>query len=173
MLLSANHLSQANEISKEQLVQGTLVMADDLISKSIAHLQNCDVQGFKTNDSEGYDRSSTLRALDFGRNFIQEVNRTFFPLCNNSKLYDKPADCSEVLANGNTRNGLYSIWPRSRLANGNSVMVYCDMETDGGGWTVSTNFFLLQKPDLRRIVLLSQLALNQPVERICLICTGA
>ncbi|GBO45835.1 hypothetical protein AVEN_69082-1, partial [Araneus ventricosus] len=80
MLLSANHLSQANEISKEQLVQGTLVMADDLISKSIAHLQNCDVQGFKTNDSEGYDRASTLRALDFGRNFIQEVNRTFFPL---------------------------------------------------------------------------------------------
>ncbi|CAL1270640.1 unnamed protein product [Larinioides sclopetarius] len=136
ILLSASHLSQANELYKEEIAKGILILANSCISKSIAHLQNCDVEGFKTNDSEGFDRETTLRYLVISQNYIKDFNRTIFPICDNSKLYDKPADCSEVLANGNTQNGLYSIWPRSRLANGKPVMVYCDMETDGGGWTV-------------------------------------
>ncbi|XP_033645327.1 ficolin-2-like [Asterias rubens] len=45
----------------------------------------------------------------------------------------KPKDCAEILAEGVTESGVYTIKP---LDSGEPFMVYCDMETDGGGWTV-------------------------------------
>ncbi|XP_071807788.1 ficolin-1-like [Asterias amurensis] len=42
-------------------------------------------------------------------------------------------DCSEVLASGVSTSGVYTVQP---LDSGEAFRVYCDMETDGGGWTV-------------------------------------
>lgn len=45
-----------------------------------------------------------------------------------------PQDCKGVLESGKNSSGLYVIDPfggRQRL-----VTVYCDLDTDGGGWTV-------------------------------------
>ncbi|GFT54069.1 techylectin-5A [Nephila pilipes] len=53
------------------------------------------------------------------------------------KKHSKPMDCQEVMDNGNTESGVYTIWPRSRERKCQSIDVYCDMETAGGGWTVS------------------------------------
>ncbi|KAI0214699.1 hypothetical protein LSAT2_000175 [Lamellibrachia satsuma] len=40
-------------------------------------------------------------------------------------------DCADVLAGGATKSGVYMVW----LADtGRQVEVYCDMDTDGGGW---------------------------------------
>ncbi|XP_042534689.1 tenascin isoform X2 [Dipodomys spectabilis] len=49
-------------------------------------------------------------------------------------LYPFPRDCSQAMLNGDTTSGLYTIY-----LNGNksqSLEVYCDMTSDGGGWIV-------------------------------------
>ncbi|XP_042889426.1 fibrinogen-like protein 1 [Penaeus japonicus] len=45
-------------------------------------------------------------------------------------------DCAQLLLQGYTENGVYSIYPRN---SNKSVAVWCDMKTDGGGWTVFLN----------------------------------
>ncbi|KAM3858551.1 uncharacterized protein ACN63O_018130 [Diretmus argenteus] len=45
-----------------------------------------------------------------------------------------PTDCSQELLNGIMESGEVEIFPRGK--DGPPLMVYCDMETDGGGWMV-------------------------------------
>ncbi|CAG2231535.1 FCN [Mytilus edulis] len=47
-------------------------------------------------------------------------------------------DCSD-LDRKNIRSGVYKIFPESRAG----FNVYCDMETDGGGWTMENVLFLV------------------------------
>ncbi|CAL1302144.1 unnamed protein product [Larinioides sclopetarius] len=55
--------------------------------------------------------------------------------CSKCPKHEKPMDCAELQENGVKKSGVYTIYPRSRLATCQSIEVYCDMETDGGGWT--------------------------------------
>ncbi|GBM24836.1 hypothetical protein AVEN_70493-1 [Araneus ventricosus] len=45
-------------------------------------------------------------------------------------------DCEELLRSGHNESGVYTIWPRSRIMDDKSLDVFCDMDTDGGGWTL-------------------------------------
>ena len=48
-----------------------------------------------------------------------------------------PDDCSDVLLSGEAgaRSGIYQVRPRHAPQ---PMFVYCDQETDGGGWAVSS-----------------------------------
>ncbi|KAF7652962.1 hypothetical protein LDENG_00088900 [Lucifuga dentata] len=47
-------------------------------------------------------------------------------------LYPFPMDCVQILKNGNKKSGIYTIFVNNDHSK--SFEVYCDMDTDGGGW---------------------------------------
>ena len=51
-----------------------------------------------------------------------------------------PRDCSEIQAGGVNITGVYLIYPDG---DSNALYVFCDMETDGGGWTVGSNLLFI------------------------------
>ncbi|KAK4322012.1 hypothetical protein Pmani_007214 [Petrolisthes manimaculis] len=48
----------------------------------------------------------------------------------------RPVDCADLLMSGETTSGVYDIYPFTCKCDGEKIRVWCDMETDGGGWTV-------------------------------------
>ncbi|GBM43005.1 Techylectin-5A, partial [Araneus ventricosus] len=51
-------------------------------------------------------------------------------------LSSRPVDCADVLNTEHSDSKVYTVWPKSRLTEKKGIDVFCDMDTDGGGWTI-------------------------------------
>ncbi|CAJ1072211.1 tenascin-N [Xyrichtys novacula] len=47
-------------------------------------------------------------------------------------MYPFPMDCVQIMKNGNKKSGIYTVYINNDRAK--AIEVYCDMDTDGGGW---------------------------------------
>lgn len=63
---------------------------------------------------------------------IKSFYDSFFPCCVDAATAVK-RDCADHLRQGQTRSGVYLVTPDIRSK---SFPVFCDMELDGGGWTL-------------------------------------
>ena len=57
-----------------------------------------------------------------------------FCLTNACNLTDRFLNCRDISRAGNTESGIYNITLSGRAG---KDQVYCDLETDGGGWLVN------------------------------------
>jgi len=64
-----------------------------------------------------------------------------------SKLMSKPRDCADILNGGESADGVYTVYLQTGCTQYH-VDVFCDMTTDGGGWTVCTCITINNSPQL-------------------------
>lgn len=91
-----------------------------------------DSEGAVTDINSHFSHASQTTKL---QNDLKELCVKNFNYIDSGCLHMKPMDCSDIYLEGERRDGLYYIWPKSRMSCG-PLRVYCDMESDGGGWTV-------------------------------------
>eukprot|EP00914_Ancora_sagittata_P024991 GHVO01049833.1.p1 GENE.GHVO01049833.1~~GHVO01049833.1.p1 ORF type:complete len:129 (-),score=2.98 GHVO01049833.1:130-516(-) len=70
-----------------------------------------------------------------GTNLVDAMNTLGQVLDDGKNLY-QPTNCKELQNRGRKHSGVYAIYT-DRSSDARPIQVYCDMETDGGGWLVS------------------------------------
>jgi len=74
--------------------------------------------------------------LDYLVRFKEKVFKRLFVFIVDGAAAAAAHDCSEILKSGKRSDGVYTVYLNRR-----KVQVYCDMKTDGGGWTVCIVYF--------------------------------
>uniref|UniRef100_F6QEY7 Tenascin N n=2 Tax=Ornithorhynchus anatinus TaxID=9258 RepID=F6QEY7_ORNAN len=89
------------------------------------------------------DQRFTLESLEHGASYTislvafkgdRQSRKVFTTLSTVGVKFPHPSDCSQVQQNGNVASGMYTIYLHGDA--GRPLEVYCDMDTDGGGWIV-------------------------------------
>ncbi|XP_073347326.1 tenascin-N [Pagrus major] len=87
--------------------------------------------------------SFSVSSLEMGKRYIvtiiayrgnkrSKVAQTTFKTV--GLLYPFPMDCLQIMRNGNEKSGIYTMYINNDRSK--PIEVFCDMETDGGGWLV-------------------------------------
>ncbi|GBL98341.1 hypothetical protein AVEN_175223-1, partial [Araneus ventricosus] len=105
------------------------------ISVTLFSLAVSQTTGNETPKCDQNDRS--LFYLEAASDMITKA-KLYYPMSPivSQNNISSPIDCADILRNGYNKSGVYVIWPKSRLTNDRPLNVFCDMDTDGGGWTV-------------------------------------
>ncbi|KAM8727112.1 tenascin-N isoform 1-T1 [Acanthopagrus schlegelii] len=89
------------------------------------------------------ESSFSVSSLEMGKRYIvtiiayrgnkrSKVAQTVFKTV--GLLYPFPMDCLQIMRNGNGKSGIYTVYINNDRSK--PIEVFCDMETDGGGWLV-------------------------------------
>ncbi|GBN64107.1 Techylectin-5A [Araneus ventricosus] len=115
--------------------------AEDLLTKAKDNFPSCKEDENSKNGSNCAGKKA-LAYIEISKKLISDVRKNF-PECPQSteKLAmaaqsKKLRNCLEILRRGRTESGVYTIWVGDPFPTGKPLQVYCDMETDAGGWTV-------------------------------------
>ncbi|XP_038058889.1 microfibril-associated glycoprotein 4-like [Patiria miniata] len=78
---------------------------------------------------------NNLTRMQYPADFITHYGSVYFDDDVDTSLFSVPQfrGCDEVLQTGHNVSGIYTIFPAGF---NDGLQVYCDMETDGGGWIV-------------------------------------
>ncbi|GBM44658.1 hypothetical protein AVEN_214188-1 [Araneus ventricosus] len=136
IIYAAGH-KKSDCLEKEKAL-ALLETAEDLLTKAGDSFPTCKGNVNSTDQSD-CGSEKPLAYVIISKKLISEV-REHFPACpqvivEDIKKIEKPSDCSEILASGHNKSGNYTIWPGEKSKTRKPLKVYCDMETDGGGWT--------------------------------------
>ncbi|XP_061191045.1 fibrinogen-like protein 1 [Saccostrea echinata] len=116
----------------------------DTLSKDNALQQTVDTLKTRVNSLSRKQRRKNKKIVMICEKTIQETEQKFnrniaeiYELLKNRTLQivkkgSKITDCKDHYLQGQTQSGVYEIYP---FHNESQVSVYCDMETEGGGWT--------------------------------------
>ncbi|XP_078119905.1 tenascin-N isoform X2 [Sander vitreus] len=89
------------------------------------------------------ENSFAVSSLEMGKRYIvtiiaykenkrSKVVETIFRTV--GLMYPFPMDCVQIMKNGNKKSAIYTVYINNDRSK--PIEVYCDMETDGGGWLV-------------------------------------
>ncbi|GBM21719.1 Techylectin-5A [Araneus ventricosus] len=112
-----------------------LDIAEDLVTNTKALCSKCKYTNDASKQSECTRKEKSSTYMEFTRKLLREI-RENFPSCQPVECGKRPRDCSEVKAGGDIKSGTFAVFPMSKYTASKLVNVYCDMDTDGGGWTV-------------------------------------
>ncbi|XP_064109553.1 angiopoietin-4-like [Macrobrachium nipponense] len=125
-------LLQRNLLPLEEKIEENKVVLQS-VKENVANIQEGCLAQMDKNHKVMEQQINNDREV--GERLLRECNETLTEALERVKNTPAklPRDCSEILKTGETLNGVYHIFPTGIRS---GVSVYCDLQTDGGGWTV-------------------------------------
>ena len=109
--------------TKTDTIEQQLALNNEQLAHNDAQLAQI-LQLLNQTKTDTIDQQSSQKVQLLNRTEAEEENKTL------------PRDCLDLQRTGVNESGQYEVYPDD---GGHPFFVFCDMETDGGGWTVSKN----------------------------------
>uniref|UniRef100_H2ULU9 Angiopoietin 2a n=1 Tax=Takifugu rubripes TaxID=31033 RepID=H2ULU9_TAKRU len=109
---------------------------ETLILRQTALIGEMEEQLLRVSSNNTFLQQQQQELLDTVNGLIQTISAGSVPESKSVMMRDTPStflDCAAVFKSGNTQSGVYTLTLPNTTT---EVKAFCDMETDGGGWTV-------------------------------------